>query len=301
MYYTEGYSPGTVVTLTAENQGTNVFAAWTGSVSSLSNQIHVTMNGNKSAIALFNNTGDFILQKTNGQLAVWFMQHTEQVAAAMLNNEVALGSNWRVAGTGDFDNNGSKDLLFRGLNGKAALWLMDGNHRIGSVAIRDGFALSSLWRLAAVGDFNSDNSPDLLWQNKTKGKLHIWYMNGTTYDSNATLAYTVGSSWRVVAVADLDGNNSSDIIFQHTTGKVAVWLMDGETRTGSIGLRDGLAPKPGWHVVGARDMDGDGHTDIVFQQDNGRLMVWFFEGTAFNRAELINKVSDPGWYLRALK
>lgn len=295
------YPAGTIVTLTAANDGTNRFSAWFGGISGITNQIHVTMNGNKSITALFNNPGDFVLQKTNGQLAVWFMDQKEQITAALLNNGVALGANWRLTGAADFDGNGSSDLVLRGLDGKAALWLMDGNHRIGSVSVRNGLALVSAWRLAAAGDFNKDSNPDLLWQNSATSKLHVWLMDGTAYNSNATLVNTIAGEWRVATAADMDGNNSSDIVFQHTTGKVAVWLMDGLSRTASVGLRGGYTPPSGWLVAGAKDIDEDGNVDLVFQHRDGRLMVWFFVGTTYNRAEVITKTLAPGWFIRAIK
>ena len=35
------------------------------------------------------------------------------------------------------------------------------------------------WRVAGTGDFNSDGSPDLLWQSDSMESVIIWYLGGS--------------------------------------------------------------------------------------------------------------------------
>ena len=43
--------------------------------------------------------------------------------------------------------------------------------------------LTTDWQVGAVGDFNGDGKPDILWQNTTTGVRGFWIMNGTAYSS----------------------------------------------------------------------------------------------------------------------
>ncbi|MBA4147735.1 MAG: hypothetical protein H0X66_06435 [Verrucomicrobia bacterium] len=294
------YPAGTVVTLTAQPEGTNVFAAWYGDVSGVSNQIDVVMNTNKTVNALFNNPGKFVFQHTDRRLAVWFLQNTQRVAAALLNDGRPVGSNWRLTGAGDLDSNGSKDLFFRGTNGQLAIWLMDGNHRTSSVLWNTGQVVPVAWRLAGSDDFNSDGKADILWHNTRTGVLNVWLMNGITRTSAVRLTNTVGPLWRVAATANFDADNSPDIVFQRSDGRIAIWLMNGYVRGSSVLLRNGVTAGPGFVAVGVTDIDDDGNTDIVFQHADGIFKVWFMEGATFNR-EVTLSARVNGWKLRGVK
>ena len=39
-------------------------------------------------------------------------------------------------------------------------------------------------------------------------------------------------------------------------------------------------PGPAWHAVGARDFNGDGKADILWQNDNGTPAIWLMNGTS---------------------
>jgi len=74
---------------------------------------------------------------------------------------------------------------------------------------------------------------------------------------------------------DFDGDARSDILWHQTTGKVAIWKMNGLQ-----------APKfliPGsaataWQIAGAGDFDGDGMTDILWRSSNGHVALWLMNG-----------------------
>ena len=295
------YNSGSVVTLTANTNGANRFAAWMGAASGVTNVATITMNTNKAVTALFNNPGKFVFQNTNGQVAVWFMQNTQRVTTAVLNNGISPASNWRLAASADFNFNGSKDLLFRGTNGQAMVWLLSGNNVTNSTLLRGGYIMAPAWRLAAAADFNKDGKSDALWQNSSNNVLNIWLMNGLSYSTNVNLPYSVTTGWRVVAGANFDTNSSPDILFQSSTGTMAVWLMNGLTRVSTVTLNGGVSPGSGWIAAGATDVDGDGRTDIVFQRNDGALLVWFMNGTTFVRSAVLPSTIAPSWSLRAVK
>ena len=65
-------------------------------------------------------------------------------------------------------------------SGQAVLWYMNGSV-LTSGTFTDPPALpDTRWRIAAVGDYNSDAAPDLVWHNGNSGQAVVWFMNGAT-------------------------------------------------------------------------------------------------------------------------
>ena len=46
-----------------------------------------------------------------------------------------------------------------------------------------------------------------------------------------------------------------------------------------------VSPNPGlsWHAIGAGDFNGDGHSDILFQNTSGQASVWEMNGNSADR------------------
>ena len=51
------------------------------------------------------------------------------------------------------------------------------------------------WNVAGVGDFDGNGKSDILWTDGN-GNYAIWFMNGATVTSTASLG-NVGTSWHV--------------------------------------------------------------------------------------------------------
>jgi hypothetical protein len=71
-----------------------------------------------------NGEAAIIWQNTNGQAGIWLMNGATPVAEMGLPNPTAA---WQIIGTGDFNNDGNSDLLFRNTAAhQSAIWLMNG-------------------------------------------------------------------------------------------------------------------------------------------------------------------------------
>lgn len=293
------YPEGQVVTLTAYAEGTNQFSGWLGA-GSFSSSVDVTITGPRSVTALFNNPGKFVIHNpSTGESAVTFMQNTQKLGSIRLNNGQILNTRWRFMGAGDFDANGSKDILLWATNGQVAVWNMQGNQRIGTTALR---SINTKWRVGGVADFNNDGKADIVWHNPGNGKVIVWQGNGTANPATIVLSNSVALGWRVAAAANFGGGSSPDLAIQHTDGRVALWLMDGYTRSGrALSVRDGVSAGIGFILIGATDLNEDGNTDIILQGRDGTIKVWYMTGTTFSSEAILPHKMPAGWKLRAVK
>jgi hypothetical protein len=111
--------------------------------------------------------------KTTGDNAAWIYSGNTVTKAAIPND---IGLEWQMVGAGDFNRDGRQDILWRHSGtGVAAIWYMNGFSRIGTNAISLPNS-DPLWRIQAVGDFNGDGYPDLLWRHTTLGLNAVWYL-----------------------------------------------------------------------------------------------------------------------------
>ena len=89
-----------------------------------------------------------------------------------------------MQGLGDFDGNGTSDILWRNSNtGQVYLWFMNGTAMAGSGSL--GY-VSSDWAIEGVGDYDGSGRAGILWRNSTTEQVYIWLMNGTTLESTGS-------------------------------------------------------------------------------------------------------------------
>src|SRR5262245_30144311 len=118
-------------------------------------------------------------------------------------------------------------------------------------------------------DFNADGKFDVLWQNQSTGQLIAWHMNGAQVLSSRFLTpSTVGLDWKLRGSADLNNDVKPDLVWQNvSTGDVYFYLMDG-TLAYSGGWFNPSTVDPTWEIAGVRDIDRDGHPDILWNNVN---------------------------------
>ena len=134
--------------------------------------------------------GDIFLRNiSSGDIGMWVMNGTN-IAQSVDFGPVPL--NWTVAGIGDFDGNGSFDLLWRDTAGDVAIWLMNGTSITSTTTLGN---LPTSWNIAETGDFNGDGRSDILWVDNT-GNVASWFMNGTSI-SSVVIYGSVGTNWAV--------------------------------------------------------------------------------------------------------
>ena len=100
--------------------------------------------------------------------------------------------------------------------------------------------------------------------------------------------------------ADFNGDSRPDLIWQNaSTRQAMVWYMGGSQGAavqGSNWLSQ--AGVPDWRIVGARDFNGDGGPDLVWQHDGTwDVVVWYMGGPQGNSFLGWNRLAstDVGW------
>ena len=152
-------------------------------------------------------------------------------------------------------------------------------------------------------DFDGDGLNDLIWQNQSTGELSVWRMDGSTIKRGdyLTPASVGDSDWKIKGVMDADRDGHADLVLQHDDGRVSIWRMQGEVRVQAIQLSASVTSDPRWRIAGTGDWDSDEQDDIIWQHTDGRVMVWYMNGTTKREEAIIALVEDSHWRVAAIE
>jgi Ca2+-binding RTX toxin-like protein len=215
------------------------------------------------------------------------------------NSNVAVGTDWRIVGTGDYDGDGRDDILWRHQSGTLAEWTGQANGGfLGNANVAN--QVGNDWTIVSANDFNGDGRDDILWRNQS-GTLAQWLgqANGG-FVGNANVANQVGMDWRVASTGDFNGDGRSDILWRHQSGTLAEWLGQAD---GSFVGNAAVSFQVGtdWHVLGTGDFNGDGRDDILWRNNSGTLAQWTGQanGGFVGNANVANAV-DRSWHVASI-
>ena len=204
--------------------------------------------------------------QATGAVEFWAMNGATRLGAAIpIANAPTLATNWRLSATGDFDQDGWPDLVWRNVTSqKIVVWTMDGTARQGSLIPTPDQAVDANWEIVAALDFDGDGHRDLLWYNSTSGKIVQWLLDGSLVRTTGRFtspANAGDNNWKVLAGGDygvgaggLPGTN--DLVWRNaSSGKLVVWHLDlaGNRTFGTFTSPDSPASNPTeWTVAGPR-------------------------------------------------
>jgi hypothetical protein len=203
----------------------------------------------------------------------------------------ALGSDEVVLATGDFDGDGSAELLVESSgNGRLAVWNLIAG---GAPDARELELLPGVGQVVAGSrDYDADGIDDLLFQGPD-GSLTAWLLDSDGVRALAPLGATPGGD--VLASGDFDGDGVIDVARLDAAGAVQLLLLGGGLDTPTaVGV---LPPVAGLEWAGVGDYDGDGRSDLLWQDAGGSPVVWFIDPDL--TAETVTLPVEPDWALVA--
>jgi hypothetical protein len=206
----------------------------------------------------------------------------------------------------DFDRNGVPDLVWQNdTTGEVGFWYLAGPQAL--TVLGSLFPTPDTlpgWTLVTVHDMNGDGIPDLIWQKSDTRQVRIWYMTGPQGLSVLGTADPAPGNypgWRLAAVADMNQDGVPDLVWQNdATRSVGTWYMGGPTGTTVQSIAYQASDNyPGWTLVAAVDMDGNGVPDLIWQNDTTRAVgTWYMSGPlALTQIAVAFQApgSVPGW------
>ncbi|MGL5509780.1 MAG: FG-GAP repeat domain-containing protein, partial [Microcoleaceae cyanobacterium] len=193
-----------------------------------------------------NGTGDFdgdgktdilLRNYANGNNQVWLMNGTK--LGSKVNLPAQTNLNWTIEGAEDFNNDGNTDILWRNYaTGGNQVWLMSDQY-LDVVAKKVNLpAQTNLdWQIEGIGDFNTDNKPDILLRNYATGNNQVWLMNDTTLASKVNLPARPNLDLWISGVGDFNYDGKTDILWRnYGTGANQYWAMNNTQLQQTINL-----------------------------------------------------------------
>jgi hypothetical protein len=249
----------------------------------------------------FDQARDFLWRNSaSGEIVTWAMAGAVQRTP---NLQVSLGvvsTDWRLVGTGDFNNDGESDFVwFNATSHTASLWLMK-RGVFQSAPAAFGLNTADGWDLRAVGDFDGDGNPDVAWQSPAAHAASMWLMqDGAVLSTPPAFHTTIAANWYIVGTGDFNGDGKDDIVwYNNVTGTGQVGFMNGNSMAGfATPFTTGISSD--WSIRAVGDYNADGMPDIVWGNSiSGQVALWFMSSaTTVLSMPAASATVTPSWQI----
>ena len=174
----------------------------------------------------------------------------------------------------DVTGDGLPDLVAMDGAGRLRIYRGDGHGGFAGYSARGSGWGSMSWVLSP-GDLDGDGRNDLLGVT-SDGRMRLYPGDGHGW---VRASRVIGTGWQrlawVSAAGDLDGNGVPDLVgVRPSDGRLLRYLGTG---TGTVGSPAVIGT--GWagftRVIGAADLDGDGHPDLLARERSGRMRTYY--------------------------
>jgi hypothetical protein len=235
---------------------------------------------------------------TTGDVSMWRMNGTVMVSGTLLNPDRVTDTNWKIAGTGDFNGDGHPDVLWHHQSeGWLSVWLMNGANQVGGISLTPDRVADANWKVVATADFNGDGKRDLVWHHATTGQVSVWFMDGARMTSGTLITPegVADTNWKVVGAGDFNGDRKPDLIWHNqATGQLSAWLMNGTRLIDGVWMSPNQVADTNWKIRAVGDVNRDGHLDLIWQHvTSGQISAWLMNGIGMASGTLLTPGSVP--------
>ena len=233
-----------------------------------------------SVVAVGNAAGDskddlVIGHRTRGVVRIETMNGAQVVANSFLFN-TPVG--YQQVGSGDYDGDGRLDLVWERSSDRSLLLWRGTGTGFQSVPVRDHspgwqFRDASLPAVYVDGDVDASASSDLLLYAPVGQALSYMRQDGATTSGFAPTSYATNGE--PVATGDFNADGRVDLVLRRAGGTLVLWEGGSDTY-----LESPLpTPAGAWTVRGAGDVDGDGRSDLLLDNDSfDAFAYWIMSG-----------------------
>ena len=245
-------------------------------------------------------------------------------------HSTTCGSNpWQLIGVEDFDGNPHSgedqkkhdELLWwsSSLN-RPVLWFVVSTGKGSSQFFYSVFKRNKVgWTPKAVLDFDKNGKTDIIWMNPLGDKLVLWKTKKLTPAKTEGKFNIITSvtplpkppnnrGYQFLTAANLTNDEWVDLVWKDANNQVIVWPMKKSQKLKknlSIQISDAThSISADDEIVSTGDFDGDGHTDLVWQNKaTANLSIWYTQsssGSTLTVREKVGPLSPPagtGWEL----
>lgn len=238
-------------------------------------EISADFNGDKNSDILWRNVGTG-KTTTSTMVGRWATGHND----FGINNAPYIDRTYVAIGSGDINNDGYSDILWRNSSGIAFISFMYSSFEVSRT---DYFNISSALKNIGSGDFNGDGYNDYIWKNKA-GVISVLYL-APRIGLFETIA-TPPKNYSAIAVGDYNGDKEPDILLKHaTTGALAIMLDASSPNRKIIYAAANRIVVPKNHsILAPGDYDGDGKDDVMTRNNSTGEITRFNVAMSTNSA-----------------
>jgi uncharacterized delta-60 repeat protein len=175
----------------------------------------------------------------SGKNLVWLMNGAAIKEIRNFGDRIQ-DTNWHIEGVGDFNRDGTSDVIWRNYgsgaaNGDGVIWRMGGpkGDSIGSVQFIDKISDAN-WHIEGGGDYDGDGDTDIFWRNYGSNR-ELFGNVVVAINNNGQFRYdTIGrvedQAWKIEGIGDLNRDGRADIIWQNygsspdNNGQKVAWI-----------------------------------------------------------------------------